>query len=79
MGLYTSLLGKRVDVRYRAGDIHLSAIATLVADTGDRISLEDRVSQGGKEKTIRTEIPYEYLLRISEVKAQPLSTPRGTQ
>jgi hypothetical protein len=79
MGQYSHFLGKRVEVFYRVSDIHLSAIATLVADTGDRISLEDRVSQGGKEKTIRTEIPYEYLLRISEVKAQPPSTPRGTQ
>jgi len=71
MGLYSSLFGKRVEVHYRAGDIHLSATATLVHDNGSRISLEDHVSHDGKDKTIRIEVPYDYLIRIAEVRPEP--------
>jgi hypothetical protein len=68
---YSELVGKCVEARYRAGDVHLSAIATLVLDSGNHISLEEHFSQGGKEKTIRIEIPYECVLRIAEARAEP--------
>jgi len=33
--------------------------------------LEDRFSLGGKDKTMRVEIPYEYVIRVVETKADP--------
>lgn len=77
MGRYSQLLGKRVEAHYRASDIHLSAIATLVSDTGKRISLEEHFSQDGKDKIIRIDIPYEYLVRIAEAKPEPASAAHG--
>jgi hypothetical protein len=65
MGRFASLVGKRVEAHYRAGDIHLSAVGTLVTDTGKAIFIEERFSQGGKNKTMRVEIPYEYVVRIA--------------
>lgn len=63
---YSTLVGKRVEAHYRAADIHLSAVGTLTGDTGKSIFIEERFSQSGKEKTMRVEIPYEYLIRIRE-------------
>jgi hypothetical protein len=71
MARYESLVGKRVEARYRAGEIHLSAIGTLISDSGKSVILEDRFSAGGKDKTMRVEIPYEYLIRLAETKADP--------
>jgi hypothetical protein len=71
MARYEALVGKRVEAHYRAGDIHLSAIGTLAADSGKSIVLEDRFSLGGKDKTMRVEIPYEYVIRVVETKAGP--------
>lgn len=65
MERYSALVGKRVEAHYRTGDIHLSAVGVLVSDTGKSVFLEERFSQGGKDKTIRVEIPYEYVLRIA--------------
>ena len=65
MGRYSALVGKRVEAHYRTGDIHLSAVGVLVSDTGKSVFLEERFAQGGKNKTIRVEIPYEYVLRVS--------------
>jgi hypothetical protein len=63
---YPSLLGKRVEAHYRASDLHLSAVGTLVSDSGDSIVLEERFSQNGRDKTMRVEIPYEYVIRVVE-------------
>jgi len=71
MGRYSSLVGKRVQAHYRAADIHLSAVGTLVSDSGESIFLEDRFSLGGREKTMRVEIPYQFVIRISETHAEP--------
>jgi hypothetical protein len=71
MPRYESFLGKRVEAHYRAGDIQLSAIGTLVSDSGKTIVLEDRFSLGGKDKTMRVEIPYEYVIRVAESKTDP--------
>src|ERR1700728_1469445 len=59
MGIYSKLVGKRVQVQYRAADIHLSANGTLVSDSGTSIVLEDHITEGEKGKTIRVEIPYQ--------------------
>jgi hypothetical protein len=64
MGRYESLVGKRVEVHYRAGEMQLSAFGTLVSDTGKSVFVEEHFSQGGRSKTLRLEIPYEYLKDI---------------
>ncbi|HXO05107.1 MAG TPA: hypothetical protein VN884_05700 [Candidatus Sulfotelmatobacter sp.] len=71
MGRYSALVGKRVEARYRTADIYLSAVGTLVSDSGKSIFLEDRFSLGGREKTMRVEIPYQFVIRVSETHAEP--------
>jgi hypothetical protein len=66
MARYHQLLGRRVDVEYRAGDIILPATGTLAADSGKSIFLEEKLLQRGHEKTFRWEIPYPFLLNIRE-------------
>jgi hypothetical protein len=67
MARHTSLIGKRVEVSYRAGDILLSAVGALVADSGQSVYLEERFIQHGNSKTLRIEIPYPYIVRMAEV------------
>ena len=70
MSRYTSLLGKRVEVSYRAGVIHPTASGTLVVDSGVSVYLEDHFTQRGKEKTLRLGIPYSCIIRLIEI-AEP--------
>lgn len=63
---YSALLGKRVEAYYRAGDLQMSAVGDLVADNGKSIFVEERFSQSGKGKTLRVEIPYDYIVRVVE-------------
>jgi hypothetical protein len=67
MARYSSLLGHRVEVHYRAGDILLPASGTLVADSGRSIFLEQHLMQRGLLKHFRWEIPYQYIVRLEEV------------
>jgi hypothetical protein len=79
MARYSSLLGKRVEAHYRAGDMQLSTIGTLASDTGKAIFVEEHFSSGGKEKTMRVEIPYAYVIRVAEARdeaAQPRGVPK---
>lgn len=69
MKRYAAMVGKRVEAHYRASDFRLSAAGTLVLDTGKSIFIEEHFSQGGKQKTSRLEIPYEYILRVTEAAA----------
>jgi hypothetical protein len=66
MARYSSYLGRRVEVQYRAGDILLPASGTFVADSGRSIFLEQNFEQRGQHKHFRWEIPYQYLVRIEE-------------
>jgi hypothetical protein len=66
MARYSALLGRRVEVQYRAGDILLPASGTFVADSGRSIFLEQNFEQRGQHKHFRWEIPYQYLVRIEE-------------
>lgn len=66
MARYSALLGRSVDVQYRAGDICLQASGTLVADSGRSIFLEQHFEQSGQQKNFRWEVPYAYLVRIEE-------------
>jgi hypothetical protein len=66
MSRYADLLGKRVEVIYRAGDIHLPATASLAGDTGKSIFLEEHILHHNTMKTFRWEIPYQHIIRIHE-------------
>ena len=66
MARYSAFLDRRVEVRYRAGEIPLSATATLVADSGRSIFLEEQIEQRGQPRYFRWEIPYQCIVRIVE-------------
>lgn len=66
MARYSSFLGRRVEVQYRAGDILLPASGIFVADSGRSIFLEQSFEQRGKNGHFRWEIPYQCLVRIEE-------------
>jgi len=66
MSRYHALLGRRVEVHYRAGDVVLPATGTLAADSGKSIFLEERISQRGQIKSFRWEIPYVCILSLDE-------------
>jgi hypothetical protein len=68
MARYSAFLGHRVEVQYRAGDILLPASGTFVADSGRSIFLEEHFEQRGQEKQFRWEIPYQYIVRIEDLK-----------
>lgn len=65
MTRYSSLIGKRVEARYRAGGVHLSVSGTLVSDNGRAVSVEEVLSTDGRGKIVRVEIPYDCVIRIS--------------
>ncbi len=71
MARYPALLGRRVEVTYRAGDIFLPATGTLVGDSGKSIFLEEHVQQHGTAKNFRWEIPYLSIVRLEECSAPP--------
>lgn len=71
MQKFCSLMGKRVTVDYRAGEIRLKATGTLAADSGTSIYVEDRFSQKGSEKTLRLGIPYRCIIRLAEAGEAP--------
>jgi|ERR1700730_2393663 hypothetical protein len=67
MARYSSFLGHRVEVHYRAGDIVLPASGIFVADSGRSIFLEQSfVQRGGQQGHFRWEIPYQYIVRLEE-------------
>jgi len=81
MARFSSLIGKRVQVNYRAGDILLSAVGALVADSGQSVYLEEHFVQRGNSKTLRTEIPYPCIVRLAEAaeaQAPNQANPRTT-
>jgi hypothetical protein len=66
MARYAVFLGLQVEVQYRAGDILLPASGTFVGDTGRSIFLEQSFEQRGQHRQFRWEIPYQYVVRLSE-------------
>jgi hypothetical protein len=74
MAQYSPLVGKRVEVQYRAGDIYLPATAVLVADSGKSIFLEERLVQKGVVQAFRWEIPYPSIVRIRELASTATQT-----
>ena len=84
MARYSALIGHRIEVRYRAGEIVLPATGTLAADSGKSIFLEESYHQLGQVKTFRWEIPYPSILELGEVPEGPkpsasVATPREQQ
>jgi hypothetical protein len=71
MAKYIALLGRRVQVEYRAGDLHLPAVGTLAADSGKSIFLEERFEKCESVRTFRWEIPYQCIVKIKEIHASP--------
>jgi hypothetical protein len=65
MNRYSSFLGKRVEAQYRVADIHQKSVGELIADTGQAVIIQEHL-QGERKKTMRIEIPYEYVIRIVE-------------
>ena len=61
---YSQFLGHSVIVRYRVGDILLSASAVFAGDSGRSIFLEQHVELRGAPKYFRWEIPYPYIHHI---------------
>jgi hypothetical protein len=81
MARYSALLGHRIQVTYRAGDIVLPATGNLAADSGKSIFLEESYQQKGSVKTFRWEIPYACIIELSECPEMPkpsasVNTPR---
>lgn len=66
MARYSALLGRRIEVTYRAGDIILPATGNLAADSGKSIFLEESYKQKTGVKTFRWEIPYPCIVQLSE-------------
>jgi hypothetical protein len=65
MARYSSFLGLRVEVQYRASDTLVPASGVMVADSGRSIFLEQTCEQRGLHHHFRWEIPYQYLIRIA--------------
>lgn len=78
MALYSKLFGERVEVEYRAGDVLLSAIGKLAADSGKSIFLEEHSEQNGQAKTFRWEIPYPCILSVERSYAPEPSAAQRT-
>src|ERR1700739_271383 len=66
MARYSALLGRRIVVTYRAGDVILPATGNIAADSGKSIFLEESYQQKGSIKTFRWEIPYPCIVELHE-------------
>jgi hypothetical protein len=75
MARYSALLGRRVEVTYRAGDIILPATGSLAADSGKSIFLEESYQQKNNVKTFRWEIPYPCIVYLNECPEIPRPIP----
>ncbi len=65
MARYSSLLGRRVEVVYRFGFVHLVTTGILVADSGECIFVEQRLSRPNYAKTFHLKIPYHCIIRLN--------------
>jgi hypothetical protein len=77
MARYSALLGRRIEVTYRAGDIILPATGSLAADSGKSIFLEESYQQKNNVKTFRWEIPYPCIVHLNECAEIPRPTASG--
>jgi hypothetical protein len=77
MAAYSQFLGCRVTVRYRVGEMLLSATGTFCADSGRSIFLEQHLEQRGGRKYFRWEVPYPYIYRIEADVEEPATVKEG--
>jgi hypothetical protein len=73
MERYRHLVGERVEAHYRTGDFYLSCVGTLACDDGRLIVVQERFLSGGSQKTMRVEIPYAYIVRVTKVLVEPVN------
>jgi len=83
MARYSTLLGRRIEVTYRSGDVTLPATGNLAADSGKSIFLEESYQQKTGVKIFRWEIPYPCIMELKECPEIPkpsasISGPRET-
>jgi hypothetical protein len=78
MARYSSFLGRRVEVQYRASDTLLPASGVFVADSGRSIFLEQIFEQRGQHRHFRWEIPYQFLVKIGLYKEDDSPQSTGT-
>jgi hypothetical protein len=71
MEQYQHLVGNRVEAQYRSGDFYLWCVGTLASDDGRLIVVQERFLSGGSHKTMRVEIPYAYIVRVTKASAEP--------
>ena len=74
---YSLFIGKRVEVRYRTGYLHMSAVGVLLSDDGATLCLEDHFAQNGKPKTMRVEVPYGCIVLVAEATDEPVLPATG--
>jgi hypothetical protein len=67
MSRYAALVGKRVEARYRAASVAHHVRGRLASDNGSSICIEERFSQDGRDKSMRVEIPYEFIVSVTEL------------
>jgi hypothetical protein len=72
MERYRHLVGKRVEAHYRSSDFELACVGTLASDDGGSIIVQEQFVCGGNQKTMRADIPYSYILRVTETSSEPL-------
>jgi hypothetical protein len=63
---YSALMGRRIGITYRSGDVVLPAKGILAADSGKSIFLEELYSKPGSSKKFRWEIPYICIIELRE-------------
>lgn len=66
MAQFSSFLGRRVHVEYRAGGRSVPATGVLVADSGRSIFLEEHFTHPAGTKQFRWEIPYQCIVRMED-------------
>lgn len=66
MARYSGLLGRRIEVIYRAGEVLLPATGNLAADSGNSVFLEQHYPHQGNVKIFRWEIPYRCIVQLHE-------------
>ncbi len=66
MTRYSSLLGRRIEVVYRIGAVHLLGVGVLLADSGKLIFVGQRLDQQGSTKVFQWKIPYACIVQLKE-------------
>jgi hypothetical protein len=71
---YSPLVGKRVEVVYRLGTMHLVVAGLLLEDSGESIVVEQHLDQNGPVKTFHLKIPHHCIVRLNEINPDPTAT-----